>query len=607
MRDRPTALGLLIALVLFAPLAFGTVEPWSLALLESGVVLLGLAWLFEALRRRNGELPDGALRLLRTPGLAPLLLIVLWHLLQIVPLPPALVRVLNPLAAEFRSAVAPLMPGAAAGGRWFPLSVYPGATLEEARRILTWTLAYALTVQVLTDEERTTRLVRLWVGFGLCMAAFAILQHAAGTGKIYGFRPLTRGGGPPMGPYVNKNHFAGLMEMMLPLAVTTAIHAWPDGRRTRGLRDFLLTLLGRPRGHESLIAALAAVLTGAALFVSLSRGGILSALASLLVVGLLLARRRSTRRAGRRLGVFVVLILLAVGWIGWSPVVERFERLRNIETERFRYQVWRDTLGIVRDAPLTGAGGGSFESVYSAYKTVPSELLWDHAHNDYLEVAAETGLVGVLLWLWFFAAWFRHVLGRIRRRRSRYHRLVSIGALGGVVALLLHGLVDFNLRVGANAFLFFVLAGLAVAAGSVRTPPGRGSRLPEIRMPIGRRPRFVRPAALLTAGVLLLLFLRPALAELYYSAALDLARNRNPATVEERRRALRRAVRLDPTDFRYPYALAAEFGEGSDEAGRWIRRALRLNPAHYGPGRRAGSREIPPPRLGPGSRPPGWA
>jgi len=476
MTPRARSFNLLIGLILFAPLAFGTVETWSYAVLQVGLLALFLFWFFDH-GIRPGERTNSVLYGTQVPGLLPLLLLLAFSLLQILPLPPAAIKILSPFSFEARSKALSLIaqgPDQASASGWMPLSLYPAATLYESGKLLAYILTYFLTVQILSNADRVTRLTRLLVGFGLAIAAFAVLQHAAGNGKIYWFRPLPQGG-LPMGPYVNKNHFAGFLELILPLAVCTMIFAWPRGRFA-GARAFLIEFLARPRGQESIRAGLAALVMASTLFFSLSRGGTLSFLVAMVGIGILLASDSATRRVGRRMAGLAVLVVLAVTWLGWSPILERFERLRNIETEVYRYQVWLDTLGIVGDAKLTGTGLGTFEYVYPVYKTVTSELLWDYTHNDYLQLAAETGFTGLGLAAWFMIAFFRHVLGQLRKRRNRYYRLVMIGGLGGILSLLCHSFVDFNLHIGANAFLFFVLMGLTVSAGSVRTPPAKGSR-----------------------------------------------------------------------------------------------------------------------------------
>ena len=573
----------LLFLLAFAPLAFGTVEPWSYAILESGVFMTGLLWFMS---KGLGEGAEGrtSIKWISVPGGWPVLIFLGYVLLQAMPLPAAVVRVLSPGTYETvmkSAALLPPGPGNDSGlPGWMTLSIYPHATFIEWLKCVCYALTYFLAVQIIDREERLTTVNRAWVLLGLAIAFFGIIQGVAGNGKIYWFRTLT-GGGRLFGPYVNRNHFAGFLELVLPLAVSITVFSLP-GRGGRGIRDYLIRFLTHPRGNESMLSGFSSVVMAGALFYCMSRGGILSFLGSMIFMGLLLSRQLGMKRAGKRIIVFGVMVFLFVSWLEWSPILERFERLRDLETERYRYQVWMDSFGIVKDFPLLGTGLGTFEYAYPAYKSIDSEILWDYAHNDYIQLAAETGMTGLLLLAWFFYSFFRHVLSLLARRRNLYYRLVATGGLAGIISLLLHSLVDFNLHIGANAFLFALLMGLTAASVSLKSRPATGSLLVagSMNVPLSR-------AFPLGAGALMTLFLLSAsvgaaAADLYYRGGLRYITNRNPATEENRRRAFELASKLAPGDFRFPYALAAEAEaagrESFKEEWAYTRKAWRLFP-----------------------------
>ena len=133
-----------------------------------------------------------------------------------------------------------------------------------------------------------------------------------------------------------------------------------------------------------------------------------------------------------------------------------------------RAGLWRDTLRLAADFPLAGAGAGSFERLYPAYRTVPAPLAIAHAHNDHLELLAGAGAVGLGLFAWFVAAVLASVARACRRRRDPPALVLAFGALAGCVAFLVHGASDFAFAIGANAFTFFFLLGLAVSAAHTR-------------------------------------------------------------------------------------------------------------------------------------------
>ncbi|HXQ26881.1 MAG TPA: O-antigen ligase family protein [Candidatus Acidoferrales bacterium] len=267
------------------------------------------------------------------------------------------------------------------------------------------------------------------------------------------------------------NHFAGLLEMILPLAVGLAFyHSQSARRRSRGSAvRAALENLNEPAILKSLLLLFAATILLVAIVFSFSRMGMISAFVSLVVMGAVVWA------GGRRslLPSALILVLLAggvaaVAWVGVAPVVERFEQLPQNEPLAAagvgRVAAWRDTLQLVRAHPLAGAGLGCFRYAFTAVQSTQLTYLVDHAHNDYLEFAAELGIPGAAL---FFAPLFWIAFRTLRaalRARSRLARSLALGSLGASVALLVHSAADFNLYIPANALVFAVILAIGYAA-----------------------------------------------------------------------------------------------------------------------------------------------
>ncbi len=203
------------------------------------------------------------------------------------------------------------------------------------------------------------------------------------------------------------------------------------------------------------------------MFLSASRGAILSFLFQLGLLGFLLWARQAGRRT-RLVGAGFLVIFLAgafVVWLGVGHTFERFARLwtSDLSQER-RLVMLKDSWQIFLDHPWAGTGAGTLVAVYPQYASLDDGRLVDHAHNDYVEMMAETGLVGGLCALAFVVLLFRNALKNLQTDRNTFILAARTGALVACSGLLLHSLVDFNFHIPSNALLFFLLAALATSS-----------------------------------------------------------------------------------------------------------------------------------------------
>jgi len=299
-------------------------------------------------------------------------------------------------------------------------------------------------------DSRTWRLfgptVLLFAG---SLGLFAILQIASGTAQIYGM--VDTPGNLHFGPYVNPNHYAGLMEMLVPVAVLYIV-----GRHRRSSAASLLVL------------AVIATVAVASLLLSGSRGGLLALFAETAIVVALLgwgARGAEKRNLAKAVAATILAAILLFSWVDSGRASKHLGLIFNIQSpdwvDSSRKGLALDSLRMWRDHLILGVGLGNFETAYPGYQSLPTDLWIDHAHNDYLEAAAETGLVGAVLILPALALFFRLAFQDLHHRLRSEGGWIQLGAAIGCCGLLVHSFFDFNLHIPANAAWFATLAGLA--------------------------------------------------------------------------------------------------------------------------------------------------
>ncbi len=470
MADRFVEIGL-YALIVLTPLAFGTVEPWSIALAEVGIYAMALVW---GLAMVSG----GEIRIERTAMNLCWLLVLIFGLLQVIPLPLQVIRIISPKAA----ALYPQMGfDSHLAASWHTLSLVPHATRQALVRLLALALLFWVAVNHLQTREQVDRIVRVVMATGFGLALFGIIQHFAGNGKLYWVRELTQGGSI-FGPYVNRNHFAGYMEMVIPLTIGYIVanrRPISDGRvpapkRGVGWRSRLLNW-GTPQASRSLLAFFGGLIMSVALLLTGSRAGLLSFFCSILFMAFLLsAKRLRSRRLWGMLASFVALGLTYALWLNSDRVLQTFAILwRGTDDPSFhgRILVWQDTLRLGHDFRWSGTGLDTYIWAFPLYKQpLLGQDVYDYAHNDYLQAFAEGGLpliaIFALAILWggtqLLNAWSEH--------EGSHAQGIGLGLLAGLVAMLVHSAYDFNLHILANAILFVLLLALASRVLILRRP-----------------------------------------------------------------------------------------------------------------------------------------
>jgi len=409
----PATRALLFIMLFAAPLIFGAVQTvaWtSLAILAS---LLLLAWATENLR-------SGRIRIAWSPLYVLALALILLGGVQ-------------------------LLTGRA---------LDPGGAREALLKLATDCIVFFVAVQLWTVGPRHGA-PRLRLGaavsiYTFLLALFAILQFFSSKGLIY-WRVKTDGW--IFGPYVNHNHYAGLMEMLIPVSLAYAF----SQRRKGGMGALLLF---------GIMLSIASVL------LSGSRGGWIALLLELVALAatVIWLRPRDQRRRYAGAGLLAALALAALAlWLGGGKITGRLASMGGLTRSPDvalgkRLLVARDTLRIFRGHLCLGAGLGSFAVVYPQYQSFATNTVYRHAHNDYLEALAETGIMGAVLILFAIFVFFDNTVRDLRARLVTRAGWIQFAAAVGCCGILVHSLADFNLHIPANALWFAFLLGVSQAA-----------------------------------------------------------------------------------------------------------------------------------------------
>ena len=429
--------------IVLSALAFGTVHYWALALFNLGALTILILWVVDGWQL-------GTFRISRNLLQLPLLGIVVLGLVQLLPL-----RNVGGLGLSESVTQA--------------LSLDPNATRLVLVQISTL-LVYFSAVLVFTDtSHRLHLLVRTILIFGFVLALFGLTQSFVSPNKVYWIRELTQS--TAFGPFINRHHFAGYMELTIAL---------PLG----------LLFGGAVEKEKRLLYIFMAGLMGVALVMTSSRGGIISLVAETLFFVLVTtlwrpessehhSRKSRVRGAFIRVGLGAALLVALFGGVillGGEFSIARFiDSVNTDDPTTGRAHFWSVTLDIIKAHPWLGTGLGAFGVVYTQYDSRNGLFRLEQAHNDYLQIVSDAGVIGAALAFIFVVILFRRAFVRMQSQ-DEFRRGIALAAVGGCFAVLVHSFFDFTLHTTSNALLFLVLAALATLNGRVEATPKRRRR-----------------------------------------------------------------------------------------------------------------------------------
>jgi O-antigen ligase len=445
----------LMALVILIPLPFGAVGAFGRAGLELGALLLALLWLARATFRPT--------RLPSRLALAGMIGLVLLALVQLVPLGEGTVRLLSPGSARIydQTTASPevieierrlIETDPLALERPRTLSVDSGATASALRTGIAFFLIFLVAVTVAASRGARGIAAALLLSASF-QGLYGILVFASGYNRIWHITKVHYLYAAT-GTFINKNHFACFLAMALGCGMALIISSRNrSGRRSAGS---VLVRLFSAEQSRNLLLCLLLVMGLAGLLLSMSRAGIALGLGALLLTVLIAWNRASYRL---RLGIAAIIVLLAavpLVKLGTGDLTDRYARsAEHWVAEGGRLIVWQDTLAMGASYPLFGSGFGTFSAAYPSYRSSEVRKFYKHAHNDYIQLFAEGGIVGSLLSLMLLASLLISIAHGLTGKKGK----LAVGLAAALALFMLHSLIDFNLHIPANAAVAALLAG----------------------------------------------------------------------------------------------------------------------------------------------------
>jgi len=396
-------LGLLYALLIFTPLARGSVQGWAVTTIQMVTLLALTAFLIE-------KCLTGTWEWIKTPLDLPLLTLLILVILSAV------------------------------------FSVHRQASLWATVMLMNYLIIFYLVIHTVRTRNQFKHLVYLIIGVATFLAVFGLFKKfGINPFPFWDYGDLKYNPDHLSSTYGHYNHLAGYMEMVIPLILG-------------------LFLLGYRRGKLFTLCYLTLLIL-TALILSLSRGGWIGTLAGLTFMAVVLLTNRYF--TGRKLivalaGGFIVVVFVA---LASTPVVERINTLdqkTGIPNLQARMKVWDGVVEMIGDYPLLGTGPGTFATVFTQHQPPGLSSRFTMAHNDYLHFISEVGFPLIAVMIWMIIALYRKGFRKMQHP-SRLVRGITIGTMSGITALIVHSIGDFNLHIPANALLFTVLVALIAA------------------------------------------------------------------------------------------------------------------------------------------------
>jgi O-antigen ligase len=390
---------------------------------------------------------------------------------EIVPLPLGWVATLSPARGELARATAIALGSAP---KWITLSVAPWKTLGYVLSLLAYALVFLVLREItLVFRNRAHCWVAIWP-----LLAVAAAEAALGIFQSY----AENGEGFARGTYVNRDHYAGLLELVLPFALFYPIAILYRDRK-------LYQSPARPALKACCVLALGTVIL-IAVILSESRMAFLAVLAALFVgAGFAFGARILNVERSAKPGfwrkwapIAAVGVVLALGFVflPTDALIHRFADLTNTEdvSSDTRAQIWRESAGLVKAFPVFGSGLGTYESAFYRFKTVAPMNTVDFAHNDYLQVLAEMGIAGFAVGLLLLGMVLRSAVRGALYANSLDDRMMATACLASLTAILLHSFVDFNMYVPVNALAVAWIGGIGSVHLTSRRHAGQVIKAP---------------------------------------------------------------------------------------------------------------------------------
>ena len=402
-------------------------------------------------------------------------------LIQLIPLPASVIRIISPQALIIKNLSNNAYLGdvvqwlsRTSGSRlisdtifpWNCLSIYPYAGWYKLLFYIAMGMIFYSFIMAVNSKQEIRVIVIAVIISGIIHAFIYLISYLKGQplmSQWYGYEMKKVGG-----TFVNRDHYAAYLSMVLPvLAAWTFYYSNQFSRSQRSRVSKVVTFMQAKKGIVAYMIIVLVLMSVGQLF-SLSRAGIGSCLCSFIILIYLFSHRVERMKITTMLFLVILVIVTLTYWIGYYPILERFKLIPyEWESKIGRWVVWQDSMKIVKDFPVAGVGLANFSNAFIHYKRF-SDIRYRYAHNDVLQFLVEMGIFGLMLLIITVIFFYRQIITYPWQLHSRTRALV-LGLTAGTIAVLIHSFFDFPLQIPANALLLAVYCGLLYASIKVDT------------------------------------------------------------------------------------------------------------------------------------------
>ncbi len=460
----------IIFILIFTQLAFGGVHVWAYSVFEIIVLVLFLLFVINHITgqykssKRLGNDASITIKWVVSPLNIFFILIISLILIQLIPLPSFIVKFISPLTFEVKKNAYELNNVSSVGtNAWMNFAHYNFAAYNELFKLLVYSALYFMLINSVTNQKQINILIYVLVGMGLFQIIYGIVQTYSGSQKIWWWTNIY-GKGWVTGTYICRNHLAGFLEMLLPLCFGFVIANVKKSRTRQKYQDHGVSRLKKFKnwfftGEEKskiILFFFIGIILGLGLLLAGSRGGIISFGISMFFMIFLFAFKDGYRKYGILAACLCMLIMTYGLHIGIEKTLDRFEHFGDIYN---RLEISESVVPMIKDFPVFGTGWGNFMYMYPKY--APPEysdrVILGNAHNDWLEMTSESGMVGALI---FFGALLFYLVRAIKlwfRREDSFATGLGVGVIFAVISISIHSFFDFNMHIPANPMALSII------------------------------------------------------------------------------------------------------------------------------------------------------
>ena len=463
---------LLISLLVFMPFAFGAVEAWSEEVVIALAAAIIICFLLKLIVEENTHL-------IWSWTYIPVALFIIVVVFQVILLPTGLVSVISPNTAATKIELLNDLPNSENLLETMTLSFYPQATKHNLRLVFAVVAVFFVVVNIYRREDQIKRLLAAIAIIGGSVVVLTLLQDLFGNGKIYWYIS-PEAGKAYSGTFVNHSHYGQFMNLSIGAAlglILVKIHEAFIGKKVN--TAIVFEYFSSPESKFIWFLLLMIVLGAATVFISLTRGGMISMLVAGGFITLVISSRQSMKGRGWIIVLMALAAFICVLYIGFDAVYDRLASIHELhQAEGGRWQILKDISLAWTKFPFFGTGLGTHEVVYPMFDRSTISALAAYAENEYAQAAEETGLMGLASLVFFgILVWINYI--RNIKNPSVPICLAAYGLGFGLLAIMLHSLSDFGQHLPANAFLSAISCALLLTLSRIGRKVDSGNEIIE--------------------------------------------------------------------------------------------------------------------------------